>query len=101
MTAQKQPLEVGVPLYPFSHEGVFGGNNKAPQGSPDDPVAPLPHSAESQSISSPGTNGLTTPCMATSMLSHRGSVSSSGWPSPPVSEEILVSHSSRRPSFAL
>jgi hypothetical protein len=43
MTTQQQPLEVGIPLYPFSHAGVW--SKRAP-GSEEDagqvPVAPLP-----------------------------------------------------------
>src|SRR5579863_7190328 len=43
MTTQQQPLEVGIPLYPFSHAGVF---SKPVPGTEEDgghvPVAPLP-----------------------------------------------------------
>jgi hypothetical protein len=43
MTTQQQPLEVGIPLYPFSHAGVW--SKRAP-GSEEDavhvPMAPLP-----------------------------------------------------------
>lgn len=43
MTTQQQPLEVGIPLYPFSHAGVF---NKTASGGDDEVVqshvAPLP-----------------------------------------------------------
>lgn len=43
MTTQQQPLEVGIPLYPFSHAGVW---SKRVPGSEEDaahvPVAPLP-----------------------------------------------------------
>lgn len=47
MTGQKQPLEVGVPLFPFSHAGVFGGNNRARHdGDESIPPAPLPVSPE-------------------------------------------------------
>ncbi|KAF7966072.1 hypothetical protein HWV62_40230 [Athelia sp. TMB] len=46
MTAQKQPLDMGVPLYPFSHAGVFGKGARiqVPEGE-STPPAPLPHSA--------------------------------------------------------
>jgi len=66
MTTQQQPLEVGIPLYPFSHAGVF---SKPVPGSEEDavhgPVAPLPlsplfeetisppHSSPVQSTTSP------------------------------------------------
>ncbi len=68
MTTQQQPLEVGIPLYPFSHAGVW--SKRAP-GSEEDvgqvPVAPLPlspsfedtvdpsHGSPSQSNTSPPT----------------------------------------------
>jgi hypothetical protein len=67
MTTQQQPLEVGIPLYPFSHAGVF---SKPALGSDEDaghmPLAPLPlspsfeeveppHSSPSQSNTSPPT----------------------------------------------
>jgi hypothetical protein len=43
MTTQQQPLEVGIPLYPFSHAGVW--SKRVPSGDEDAghvPVAPLP-----------------------------------------------------------
>jgi hypothetical protein len=68
MTTQQQPLEVGIPLYPFSHARVF---SKPAPGTEEDgrhvPVAPLPlspsfedtisppHSSPSQSNTSPPT----------------------------------------------
>ena len=42
MTSQMQPLEVGVPLYPFSHAGVFSKETVAQ----DHPGAPLPDSSQ-------------------------------------------------------
>jgi len=43
MTTQQQPLEVGIPLYPFSHARVFA---KSAAGSDEDggrvSIAPLP-----------------------------------------------------------
>lgn len=66
MTTQQQPLEVGIPLYPFSHAGVF---SKPIPGTDEDGghvhVAPLPltpsfeetveptHGSPSQSNTSP------------------------------------------------
>jgi hypothetical protein len=42
MTAQKQPLQVGVPLYPFSHKTLFS-RDKAPVLSDESSgSAPLP-----------------------------------------------------------
>jgi hypothetical protein len=66
MTTQQQPLEVGIPLYPFSHAGVF---SKPAPGSEEDlgHVAPLPlspsfeetleptHGSPAQSSTSPPT----------------------------------------------
>lgn len=69
MTTQQQPLEVGIPLYPFSHAGVFP---KPTPGSEEDAghvsVAPLPlsptygvisppHGSPSQSSTSPPNTG--------------------------------------------
>ena len=42
MTTQMQPLEVGVPLYPFSHAGVFS-KETVPT---DHTGAPLPDSSQ-------------------------------------------------------
>jgi hypothetical protein len=65
MTTQQQPLEVGIPLYPFSHAGVFSKPTEEDAGHV--PVAPLPlspsyedtlspsHSSPSQSNTSPPT----------------------------------------------
>lgn len=41
MTAQKQPLEVGVPLYPFSHQSLFRKDEPRQAGEPLT-GAPLP-----------------------------------------------------------
>ena len=70
MTTQQQPLEVGIPLYPFSHAGVF---SKPVPGSDEDAVhaslAPLPlspsfeetgeppHGSPAQSNTSPPNSG--------------------------------------------
>lgn len=54
MTTQQQPLEVGIPLYPFSHAGVF---SKPAPGSDRDvghvTVAPLPPSPSFEETISP------------------------------------------------
>ncbi|KAI0271381.1 hypothetical protein BC834DRAFT_922196 [Gloeopeniophorella convolvens] len=54
MTTQQQPLEVGIPLYPFSHAGVF---SKPVPGSEDETghvlVAPLPLSPSFDDTLSP------------------------------------------------
>jgi hypothetical protein len=54
MTTQQQPLEVGIPLYPFSHAGVF---SKPASGSEEDAgdvhIAPLPISPSYEEIISP------------------------------------------------
>jgi hypothetical protein len=71
MTTQQQPLEVGIPLYPFSHAGVF---SKSASGNDEDgghlhlaplPLSPsfeeleAPHSSPAQSNTSPPiTDGL-------------------------------------------
>ncbi|KAF9229389.1 hypothetical protein BS17DRAFT_824999 [Gyrodon lividus] len=40
LTSQKRPLEVGLPLYPFSHTTLFSSPNDLPS---DTPIAPLPN----------------------------------------------------------
>jgi hypothetical protein len=54
MTTQQQPLEVGIPLYPFSHARVF---SKPAPGSEEDgghvSVAPLPLSPSFEETISP------------------------------------------------
>ncbi|RDB28815.1 Zinc finger transcription factor YRR1 [Hypsizygus marmoreus] len=42
MTAQKQPLEVGVPLYPFSHTSLFR-KDESPRPPQSEDGAPLPN----------------------------------------------------------
>ena len=51
MTSQMHPLEMGVPLYPFSHSGVFP-ITKDGSGA-DHPGAPLPDSASYDEQPSP------------------------------------------------
>ncbi len=66
LTAQKQPLEVGVPLYPFSHNTLWrkDENSKSP---PDEPMVPLPMS--------PAFKG-----QSPTVPSHGRQVAPSGWP---------------------
>lgn len=85
MTAQKQPLEVGVPLYYFSHEGVFNKDTEGASSGADNPPppAPLPHSSGYQDPStspSVSVNGRHSPSIvATSGGSGSRPVSSSEW----------------------
>ena len=92
MTAQKQPLQVGVPLYPFSHASLFAGRTQ-PAGAVDEPAGgmPLPSSPPIEEAQlSPGTlsNGFS-PALS---VAHRSV--SSGWPGSPLGteEEITVQH---------
>jgi len=96
MTAQEQPLEVGVPLYPFSHAGVF---EKVPSsgssgGGCPTPPAPIPHSSPFGDLTGSPPSVDPSPVMPSTV--HSGSstmsVSSTGWGkdtsvSPPLSEE--------------
>lgn len=74
MTSQMQPLEVGVPLYPFSHAGLFSKETTSQQ----EPIcAPLP-SAQSFEDS------LTSPSAMASMNHASPPPTSIGaWPRPP------------------
>ena len=49
MTAQKQPLEVGVPLYPFSHTSLFRTDDIL-RRAPDEAFAPLPFGREPPTV---------------------------------------------------
>lgn len=54
LTTQMHPLEMGVPLYPFSHSGVFPINKGGSAGTASG--APLPDSSsfeDQQSLTSP------------------------------------------------
>lgn len=42
MTAQKEPLEVGVPLFPFSHAGLFRKDDATREAEKDNTVGVLP-----------------------------------------------------------
>lgn len=62
MTSQAQPLKVGVPLYPFSHAGVFP-TTKAEDGESSDlkmepHVAPLPTAFEANVPLERGSGGI-------------------------------------------
>lgn len=70
MTAQKQPLEVGVPLYPFSHTSLFR-TDESPRPIPEDGAAPLPTVVEESLSPSSGNHISPTP--------HHSSLSSV-WP---------------------
>lgn len=69
MTTQQQPLEVGIPLYPFSHARVFAKSAGSDEDGGHVHVAPLPspsfeetishpHSSPAQSNRTPPTDGL-------------------------------------------
>ncbi|KAF5377434.1 hypothetical protein D9615_005321 [Tricholomella constricta] len=74
MTAQKQPLEVGVPLYPFSHTSLFR-TDEPPRPIREDGAAPLPSTLEEQGTSPPGSSHISVP------TSHQRSLSSArSWP---------------------
>ncbi|OBZ80089.1 hypothetical protein A0H81_00957 [Grifola frondosa] len=79
LTSQMQPLEVGVPLYPFSHAGVFPSKEVTSQDR-----APLPDSSSFEdSSTSPGMNGMPMGPQLTS-VSSSPSASLAGWTSPEV-----------------
>ncbi|OJT03012.1 hypothetical protein TRAPUB_6355 [Trametes pubescens] len=81
MTTQMQPLEVGVPLYPFSHAGVFSKETMPTDGT----GAPLPDSTQYESTSDSPTamTGLVGSMSATSASSPTAP-SLSSWATPAV-----------------
>jgi len=98
MTAQEQPLEVGVPLYPFSHAGVFdkSSSSAGSAGECPTPPAPIPHSSPYGDLSSSPTIVDPSPTMSGNVHSATSTiipVSSAGWGtkdtsvSPPLREE--------------
>lgn len=78
MTAQKQPLQVGVPLYPFSHRTLFS-RDEAPVSdeSPGSVPLPISPSYEEQKILSPCSSQISNP--------PNDPVVGSGWSQPNVS----------------
>ncbi|KAK7463678.1 hypothetical protein VKT23_007021 [Stygiomarasmius scandens] len=70
MTAQKQPLEVGVPLYPFSRNSLWrkGEGNGSQNGSEDGSAIPLPvsppYEEQHQGMSPSSMNGVSPPSMS-------------------------------------
>ena len=74
MTTQKEPLQVGIPLYPFSHARVFADAQEtaAAGGGDEHHIAPLPVSPPYETMqatgSPPGTARLP-PSMASTPMS--------------------------------
>lgn len=105
MTSQMQPLEVGVPLYPFSHTTLFSKDGSgAVQQDPID--TPLPDGRtfdEEVSATSPTMAGLTGPTMVPSSvpspLGHQtipvASSMISGWAS---SKDVRMPNSGLSPN---
>ncbi|KAH8102434.1 hypothetical protein BXZ70DRAFT_928561 [Cristinia sonorae] len=63
MTSQPQPLEVGIPLYPFSHSGLFARNAALRS---QDTGAPLPNATvyeDNSPITRSGITSISTPPM--------------------------------------
>jgi len=85
MTAQKQPLEVGVPLYPFSRNSLWrkGEGNGSQNGSEDGSAIPLPvsppYEEQHQGMSPSSINGVS----PSSMSGAQGSRSRVQGVSPP------------------
>lgn len=72
ITAQKQPLEVGVPLFPFSHAGLFRKNEPA-HASPDQAAMPLP-------VSPPYEDGMSPSLPHPVVTTNAPNVSVPAWP---------------------
>jgi hypothetical protein len=66
MTSQKQPLEMGIPLYPFSHASLWAGKAQTTEGLEEDPTSgiPLPSSPPLEEAAlTPGTLTLAMVCI--------------------------------------
>ncbi|KIL70738.1 hypothetical protein M378DRAFT_155674 [Amanita muscaria Koide BX008] len=64
MTTQKQPLEVGVPLYHFSHSTLFRTDETSPTTSDDCSPIPLPRNTQYQDQSMAQSHANTIPANA-------------------------------------
>lgn len=117
MTSQMQPLEVGVPLYPFSHTTLFSkdGSGAVQQDPIDTPLPDGRHFDEEGSVTSPNSigglpGGTMGPSSMSSPLSHQSHSSASasmlaGWasgkdvrmPNSGISPSALYGHA--RPTY--
>ncbi|KAK7694814.1 hypothetical protein QCA50_002002 [Cerrena zonata] len=117
MTSQMQPLEVGVPLYPFSHTTLFSkdGSGAVQQDPIDTPLPDGRHFDEEGSVTSPNSigglsGGTMGPSSMSSSLSHQSHSSASasmlaGWasgkdvrmPNSGISPSALYGHA--RPTY--
>ncbi|EKM61148.1 uncharacterized protein PHACADRAFT_247554 [Phanerochaete carnosa HHB-10118-sp] len=95
MTTQMHPLEMGVPLYPFSHSGVFPINKGGSGG--ESAGAPLPDSTpyDEQTSGSPTSlrGAMHTPSMSFQRQQH--DQASMGWHSRPSTSSTVSSTSAR------
>ena len=103
LTTQMHPLEMGVPLYPFSHSGVFPINKDGSAGTT--PGAPLPDSSsfeDQQSVTSPSSLrsmvGGTPPMPAAAMHAPRGNPTAdvASWCQSPPSTTTYMQNISRQ-----
>ena len=96
LTAQKDPLEMGVPLYPFSRESLWADKNQTMDGAEKDSAGgmPLPSSPPIDGVQlSPGAVSVG---LSPVLSSHRSVTS--GWPTtPPSLEEEVLMTSGRGP----
>jgi len=79
MTAQKQPLQVGVPLYPFSHRTLFSKDETPVLSDENSGSAPLPISPPYDEQKFLGY------CPSRNSNSPNGPMVGSGWPQRSVS----------------
>ncbi|KAI0830703.1 hypothetical protein BC628DRAFT_1312698 [Trametes gibbosa] len=93
MTTQMQPLEVGVPLYPFSHAGVFSKETMPTDGT----SAPLPDSTQYEPNSDSPTAMTGMVGSITSASSPTVGTSLSNWATPTIRS---VSYSHGGPSYS-
>ncbi|KAI0068336.1 hypothetical protein BV25DRAFT_1793002 [Artomyces pyxidatus] len=95
MTTQQQPLEVGIPLYPFSHAGLFARYSGSDEDEPRNAhIAPLPLSPSyDEDVSPPGM--ASTPSQG--HLSPPGTATENGWTMGDRSPEAMLA---RQVSYA-
>lgn len=73
MTSHKTPLQMGVPLFPFSHATAFAKRGGADDGDSPGPVAPLPVSPEFEASTVAGGRSPVAPPVSSSPWTTPGS----------------------------
>jgi hypothetical protein len=90
MTTQQQPLEVGIPLYPFSHASVFAKGEGEEQHDGEH-IAPLPVLNDVE-LGSPGQPVVISPMVQnlSPPMASRAQTIAPGMPTPQLSQDQMA-----------